>query len=337
VNIRFLFGKKVIVYALSAFLFFITTSAVLTYYQDSQPTITLQGIENNQVIQSPNVKLFGKFKPNNFTVSINGEKIKSTHGNFVYNYPLKLGKNKIIIRVAHLKSVEKEITLIRELSPEEIVRREAEKKKIAEQQKQTKKLVLVTRVIDGDTVELPDGNKVRLIGIDTPEKGECYFSEAKDKLSDLILNKKVRLEKDVSETDRYHRLLRYIYVDDIFVNDYLVAKGYAHATSYPPDVKFQDQFRKSEKQAREQNKGLWGVCSSSTATPTKRPIKTIPNTVPTATQVRSNQPSKGYVCDCSKTCAKISSCAEAYYQLNTCGCSRRDGDHDGIPCEKICH
>lgn len=49
-----------------------------------------------------------------------------------------------------------------------------------------------------------------------------------------------------------------------------------------------------------------------------------------------NQPSTQYTCNCSKSCTRITSCAEAYFQLNTCGCSVRDGDHDGIPCENLC-
>jgi micrococcal nuclease len=123
-------------------------------------------------------------------------------------------------------------------------------------------LFLVTRVIDGDTVELESGERVRYIGIDTSEVGDCYSQEATLINEKLVLNKQVKLEKDVSETDRYNRLLRYVYVDDIFVNEYLVKEGFAHASSYPPDVKFQDQLRKFESEARDQEKGFWGeVCN----------------------------------------------------------------------------
>ena len=104
----------------------------------------------------------------------------------------------------------------------------------------------------------------------------------------------------------------------------------------PPDVKFQDQFRKSERKARSQNKGLWSACLSPTPVPTKKPAKTSLPTTSTKTKTINRQSSSGYACDCSKTCSRMASCEEAYYQLNTCGCSKRDGDGDGIPCEKIC-
>ncbi len=125
---------------------------------------------------------------------------------------------------------------------------------------------LVIRVIDGDTIELESGQKVRYIGIDTPEtkhptKGqECFGQQASDYNQELVLNKNVRLEKDVSETDRYGRLLRYVWVDDILINEKLVAEGYAVASSYPPDVKRQEQFTQAEQEARENDRGLWGEC-----------------------------------------------------------------------------
>lgn len=137
-------------------------------------------------------------------------------------------------------------------------------------------LVKVTRVVDGDTIEIEGGQKVRYIGIDTPEtvdprkEVQCFGKEASAKNKQLVEGKEVSLEKDVSETDKYGRLLRYVYLGKIFVNDYLVREGYAHASSYPPDVKYQDQFLQAEREAREAKRGLWGnVCSNaSSATPT---------------------------------------------------------------------
>lgn len=126
----------------------------------------------------------------------------------------------------------------------------------------------VTRVIDGDTIELEGGIKLRYIGIDTPETRhptvgvECYGAESSQKNTELVLNKEVRLEKDVSETDRYGRLLRYVYVatngGEIFVNQELVKSGFAQARSYPPDIKYQEIFRTAEAEAREKKLGLWG-------------------------------------------------------------------------------
>jgi len=96
---------------------------------------------------------------------------------------------------------------------------------------------LVTRVIDGDTFEISTGEKVRLICIDTPEKGESGFNEAKEFLEKLILNKNVTLEKDITNKDKYRRLLRYAYVNDLFVNKEIVQKGYGKIYRYEPDTK----------------------------------------------------------------------------------------------------
>lgn len=124
----------------------------------------------------------------------------------------------------------------------------------------------VVRVIDGDTIELEDGRSVRYIGIDTPEtkhpsKGvECFGQEASDQNVALVANQIVQLEKDVSETDRYGRLLRYVWIGDRHINQQLVAEGYAHASTYPPDVKYQDVFRSAQQQAHKQGLGLWEKC-----------------------------------------------------------------------------
>lgn len=129
-------------------------------------------------------------------------------------------------------------------------------------------LFLVKRVIDGDTIELDNGEKVRYIGIDTPETVhpnqtvECFGQEASDKNRELVEGKKVKLEKDITAKDKYGRLLRYVYLeDDTFLNLYLIQEGYATSYTYPPDVKYQEQFRQAEIEARNAKRGLWGKCS----------------------------------------------------------------------------
>lgn len=135
-------------------------------------------------------------------------------------------------------------------------------------------ITTVTKVVDGDTIEIEGGTLVRYIGIDTPEtkhptKGiQCFGKEASEKNKALVEGKQVRLKKDVSETDRYGRLLRYVYLHEpnatmspLFINEYLVQEGYAHAVTFPPDVAFVEQLRIAEQTARNEKKGLWSRCT----------------------------------------------------------------------------
>jgi endonuclease YncB( thermonuclease family) len=112
-------------------------------------------------------------------------------------------------------------------------------------------------VIDGDTFILSDGRKVRLIGMDTPERWQPYYNEAKSHMMKLVFGKEVRLIKDTSETDKYGRLLRYVYIGDEFINLKLVEEGYARVLTVPPDVKYRDIFINAEQNARSKKLGLW--------------------------------------------------------------------------------
>jgi micrococcal nuclease len=137
----------------------------------------------------------------------------------------------------------------------------------------------ITRVVDGDTVEatvtaitpgpaagqttIGTNYDIRLIGIDTPESVkpgtpvECFSKEASAATKALLDGQEVRLVKDVEETDRYGRLLRYIYLGDEMANARLVANGYAHAYTYPPNVRHADLFVQLEGEARDNDRGLW--------------------------------------------------------------------------------
>ena len=116
---------------------------------------------------------------------------------------------------------------------------------------------LVTKILDGDTVQLAGGERVRYIGIDTPEKGEPFSEEAKELNQKLVLGKRIEIEFDVQERDKYGRLLGYVYVDNIFVNAELVKAGLAVLYTYPPNVKHTEYFTKLQKQAREKKAGIW--------------------------------------------------------------------------------
>jgi micrococcal nuclease len=149
----------------------------------------------------------------------------------------------------------------------------------------------VTRVVDGDTIEVEIAGQeytLRYIGINTPETVdprrpvECFGREASDFNKQLVLGEAVGLEKDVSETDQFGRLLRYVWLSGPstgsgqaeMVNATLVREGYAQASAYPPDVKYQDLFSSLQAEASEAGRGLWGTACEATASPTA--ISTVP-------------------------------------------------------------
>ena len=122
---------------------------------------------------------------------------------------------------------------------------------------------LVVRVIDGDTVVIEGGERLRYIGMDTPEattQHECFGDEATARNRDLVEGRVVALETDVSDRDRFGRLLRYVYVDGVMVNELLVREGFATANTFPPDVKYQERFLAAQTAAREAAAGLWSAC-----------------------------------------------------------------------------
>lgn len=119
---------------------------------------------------------------------------------------------------------------------------------------------LVTRVIDGDTIEVAIKGityKVRYIGVDTPEQDESFFKEATDLNRQMVSRQRVTLVVDTSETDRYNRLLRYVFVGDTFVNYELVQAGLARTVSFPPDTACYFKFAAASRGANEENIGIF--------------------------------------------------------------------------------
>ncbi|KKP33213.1 MAG: hypothetical protein A2360_04835 [Candidatus Staskawiczbacteria bacterium RIFOXYB1_FULL_32_11] len=109
--------------------------------------------------------------------------------------------------------------------------------------------VLVTKVIDGDTIIVEGGEYIRLIGIDSDEFGyPCYYS-AKKELENLVLNKKVILQKDISVTDKYGRCLNYVFLKLQNINVEMVKRGLAVASFYEPDVKYKAEIKYAESHA----------------------------------------------------------------------------------------
>lgn len=152
---------------------------------------------------------------------------------------------------------------------------EPSKKLQSEETLADQNLFLVTRVVDGDTiVVLQNGisDKIRLIGVDTPESVdprravECFGTEANAFTKSLIENKMVRLDADPTQGDRdkYGRLLRYVYDKNISINEKIIAEGYGHEYTYRLPYYYQIEFMDAEKRARETQKGLWalGVCAT---------------------------------------------------------------------------
>lgn len=126
----------------------------------------------------------------------------------------------------------------------------------------------VTRVVDGDTIVVEiNGNaeKVRLIGVDTPETvhpalgEEPYGKEASNFTKQQLTGKTVELEMDVQERDQYDRLLAYVWIDEQMFNEVLLSGGYAQVATFPPNVKYVDRFTAAQKAARESNLGLWSL------------------------------------------------------------------------------
>ncbi len=128
----------------------------------------------------------------------------------------------------------------------------------------------VSKVLDGDTIQLSNGRCVRYIGIDTPEvrekqgedwvyKPEEHALEAKELNRGLVEGKEVRLEFDIVRVDKYGRWLAYVFIDDRMVNEELLRQGYASLYTYPPNVKYVDRLVAAQREARQKKRGLWEI------------------------------------------------------------------------------
>ncbi len=195
----------------------------------------------------------------------------------------------------------------------------------------------VARVIDGDTYDITIAGqvkRVRIIGVNTPETVapnrpvECYGTEASTAAKGLLEGKHVLLEKDVSETDQFGRLLRYVYVEGLFVNDWLVRSGYAQVSSFPPDVKYIPGLLEAQRSAQSSSTGLWGACQAPSPPAPSQPQ---PQPQPPATACHPSYPD---VCipppppdlDCGHILHRN-------FRVLPPDPHRFDGNRDGIGCE----
>jgi micrococcal nuclease len=130
----------------------------------------------------------------------------------------------------------------------------------------------IKRVVDGDTYDTSSDHRIRIIGVNTPEvfgEMQYYGREASDFSKKRLENQTVYLFRDVSDTDKYGRLLRYLFIQNVPVmfNETLLIEGYANTMTFPPDVMFAKKFLLLEREARENHKGLWGENKDSSSNP----------------------------------------------------------------------
>ncbi len=205
----------------------------------------------------------------------------------------------------------------------------------------------VVGVTDGDTIKLLlDGRqqyKIRLGEIDAPESGQPFGQSSKRMLSDLVFGKTVRVR--VTGTDSYGRSVGVITAGSTNINAEMVKRGGAWAyRRYLSD----QRYILWENEARQAKRGLWRLQPDQIMAPWEwRTAKRSGRSVSSATRtlyptagaissiVATSQESPGR-CGVKWKCSQMTSCAEAVYQLRTCGLGRLDGDGDGVPCEKIC-
>ncbi len=207
----------------------------------------------------------------------------------------------------------------------------------------------VVRIVDGDTIVIDRGRgaeKLRYIGVDTPETKkpntpvQWMGPEATKYNTSLVSGKTVVLERDVSEVDRYGRLLRYVWVEDasqpagwLFVNLALVAAGYAQVVTYPPDVKYVELYLAAQAEARGVGRGLWRE-----PPPTAEPVSPTAPAEPESTTAPAGRagcdPAYPGVCipppPPDLDCGQIS---ERRFEVLPPDPHRFDSDHDGIGCE----
>jgi micrococcal nuclease len=120
------------------------------------------------------------------------------------------------------------------------------------------RIALVTDVVDGDTLTIEGGSRVRLLGIDTRERGEPCYQEAKDFLKELVEMKEIGLEADAEDKDRYGRLLRHVWLNGTHINLEIMKQGLAVALVIEPNVKYREKIAAAEKEARQGGVGcLW--------------------------------------------------------------------------------
>jgi micrococcal nuclease len=212
-------------------------------------------------------------------------------------------------------------------------------------------VVTVSRVVDGDTIEIAptvDGlTEVRLIGVDTPETkdprtGVQPYGEAAYRFTASALEgEEVSLEFDVERTDRYGRLLAYVWLPDgRMFNEVLLEEGYAQVATFPPNVKYVEPFEEAQREAREAGRGLWGLPEGQLCQQTDRGNRigggcdAGSETVEEPHSPSGPSNAGGGDLDCSNFSTQAE--AQAVLDRDPNDPNRLDGtDNDGIACESL--
>jgi endonuclease YncB( thermonuclease family) len=216
---------------------------------------------------------------------------------------------------------------------------------------------VVVRVIDGDTLEVTGGTRIRLIGVDTPETGDCFASDATRYANELVpAGTRVRFEYDVQRLDAYGRTLAYVYkvADGVFVNLAMARNGFAQQLTVLPNVAHAEEFRAAVASARTAGLGLWQGCRAPAPTTTAAPVAStaVPTTRSTVARplTTTTAPAAGSGCHPSYTgacvptgvsdvdCAGGGGNGPAYVSAKRFAVVGPDvygldSDHDGVACE----
>ena len=193
----------------------------------------------------------------------------------------------------------------------------------------------VVRITDGDTVIVLDStntqHKIRLTGIDAPERAQAFGTESKEHLSDSVAGKIVIVEYE--KRDRYKRILGKVLLDDEDMNLEQIKAGLAwHYKKYQGEQNPTDRKRyaKAEIEAREDMRGLWKEPSPVPPWAWRRGQRDY------SVKGRDLPAAEAFRCGTKRFCREMISCEEARFYLDKCGLTRLDGDSDGIPCESLC-
>jgi endonuclease YncB( thermonuclease family) len=189
----------------------------------------------------------------------------------------------------------------------------------------------VTRVIDGDTIEVlveKDPVRVRIAGIDTPERGQPWASRSKQALSERVFGKEVRVIEVT--VDVYGRTIGEVYADNVCVGCGLVRDGNAWVYRRFTDDAVLFQL---EDEAREARRGLWGLPETERVPPWE--WRRLGKKAHDDRELRA-QEAGPFECGVKQSCREMISCEEARFHLVECDLDGLDGDGDGVPCESIC-